>query len=133
MRQTLILSGLLVCVYRFCHRQWLQSSLDPLMARTRQQHQSGYELLYLFSLGLVIAGAIQVIGILLVSAFLILPSNIARLRTTSLRQRQIRSIMTALLTSILALILALWRNIPTGAMIVACLLVVYGVSVVGKR
>lgn len=131
--QIIVIGLILMVVYRRAYRYRLQSSLDPLMARTRQSYPLRYDILYLMMLGLLIAWSIKIIGVLLVSAFLILPSNIARLWSGSLRRRQWLAIIIALVASLIAMLLALGLDVPLGAMIVAVLIVTYGVSVMISR
>lgn len=112
-------------VYRLFSRQWYAISLHKSLARSKNITVTGHSLLYLIALWLLIGGAMKIIGVLLVSAFLVLPSNIGKLLSTTKKQWIVVSILTCLIISIAALFLARHRDLPSWASIIWLLILLY--------
>lgn len=122
-----IISTLCLVVYIFFHKQRYALSLHHSLAISKWIPVRFQSLLYLAGLWVLIWWAMKIIGVLLVSAFLILPSNIAKSISNNTLQWKITWISTALLSSIIALFMSWHLDMPSWASIVWCLAVAYWV------
>lgn len=122
-----ILSITITCIvlYIFWWRKWFAISLHKSLAKSKNISVTWWYLLYLIALGLLIGGAMKIIWVLLVSAFLILPSNIWKLLAANTRQRNIISIVACCSLSIIALFVSWHRDMPSWASIVWCMIMTY--------
>ena len=93
-----------------------------------------YELGYLFLLTLFLSQAITIFGILLVSAFLVLPANIGKHFGKSLKAMFLIAFASGILATILGLFASYLLDTSAGATMVLLLGVMFLLSVVlGKR
>lgn len=106
--------------------QWRYAwALNTEIAHSKGLSSQRVSLLYFVLLGTIIWSAMKIIGVLLVSAFLILPSNIAKLLARDQRQRVRYGIVVSLLCSLFALFFAWYYNLPAWATLVGALIMVY--------
>lgn len=117
-----------VC-YLVWWKSWYATALDRTLAISKGIWVRVSYLVYLVALWLLIGGAMKIIGVLLVSAFLILPSNIWKLIATSQPKRVYISILVGVCSSMFALFLSWHLDMPSWATIIACLLLFYAVTV----
>ena len=106
-------------------------SLNQSLAISKNIPTTFLSLLYLIAIWLLIWWAMKIIWVLLVSAFLILPSNIWKLIAVNKAQRNLISVITGLVTSILALFLSRYRDMPSWASIVGVMIITYIVVMLG--
>ena len=76
--------------------------------------------IFMILLALVIAVALKVVGILLITALLIIPAATARLFSKSPRQMVVISIFISAIAVVLGLYISLSWDLPTGPAIVVC-------------
>ncbi|HMU65782.1 MAG TPA: metal ABC transporter permease, partial [Cellvibrionaceae bacterium] len=72
------LSLLLLAVLKLAWRPWLCMALDEDLARAEGLQVDAWQLLFMVMLALVIALAMKVVGVLLITALLIIPAAAAR-------------------------------------------------------
>ena len=130
-----ILGITIVCVvlYIFWGRRWFALSLHKSLAKSKNISVTWWYLLYLMALGLLIGGAMKIIWVLLVSASLILPSNIWKTLASNRTQRSTISIMICCIISVVALFLSWHLDMPSWASIVWCMIVLYIITIIIKR
>lgn len=123
----IILSITLICIilYIFWWRKWFALSLHKSLAKSKNIAITWWYLLYLMALGLLIGGAMKIIWVLLVSAFLLLPSNIWKTLASNKTQRSIFSIVICCIISVVSLFLSWHLNMPPWASIVWCMIITY--------
>ncbi|HEY6528262.1 MAG TPA: iron chelate uptake ABC transporter family permease subunit [Cellvibrionaceae bacterium] len=71
---SLLMLGLL----KFSWRPWMRIALDEDLARAEGLHVDAWQLLFMLMLALVIALAMKVVGVLLITALLVIPAAAAR-------------------------------------------------------
>ena len=76
---------------------------------------------YMFLLALTVAAGIKIIGVILLAAFLVIPSNISKNLATNFKQMTGFSVLISALGVVLGLFLSYVFNTPSGAMIILVL------------
>jgi zinc transport system permease protein len=136
-RQDIILTGTLVGVcgilYALFWRKRYAVSLHTDLAKSTWIHTTSSQLFYLVALWILIGGAMKIIGVLLVSAFLILPSSISKVFASTKLQRNIWWVIVCTFLSIIALFLAWHFDMPSWASIVWVLIVVFFILQITKK
>ncbi|MEI6221721.1 MAG: metal ABC transporter permease [bacterium] len=74
--------------------------------------------IFMMLLGLLIAQGVQLVGVLLLSSFLIIPSNTAKIFATSFRQMLAYSVFLGVFTTIIGLFISYIFDAPSGAVII---------------
>jgi len=121
-------------LYVLFWKKWYALSLHYSLAKSKNIQLKWMYLVYLLALGLLIGGAMKIIWVLLVSAFLILPSNIWKALASHKNQRNRISSLLWVVLSIAALFLSRHLDMPSWASIVALMLVLYIlVSIIIRR
>jgi len=120
-------------LYMLFSKERYAISLHKGLAKSKNMSVKRSYLIYLIGLGLLIWWAMKIIWVLLVSAFLILPSNIWKILATSKSQRNIISIWVCLLVSISALFISWHLDMPSWASIVWLMILVYLVATIVTR
>lgn len=114
----LAVTGILIFLY---HKTFLKISLSDQLSHSIVKNKKFWHSLLIFLLALLVALAMKIIGVLLVAAFITIPSNAAKLFANSLKQTFILSTLVGLISTIFGLFLSVSLNLPSGALIVACL------------
>ena len=99
-------------------KQFLFVSYDPEMAATLGYRVAAWNLLLYVTFGIVIALAMQYVGVLLVFSYLVLPGGAGILLGRRLRSVFVVSAATAGLGTLLGFILSIAADVPTGASII---------------
>lgn len=110
----LALTSLILGLFTFFRRQLLFSSFDPTYAKISGVSVHRIQLLYQVLLALTIVASIQVVGIVLVNALLIIPASITRLFARSLSQMLWLTPAVAVGVTGLGILLSLVLDLPTG-------------------
>lgn len=84
--------------------------------------------IFMILLAIVIAVALKVVGILLITALLLIPAATARLYSKSPKQMVVTSVLVAIVAVILGLYASLSFDFPTGPAIVVCAAALFFVS-----
>jgi len=115
-----IYSGALTIVFLFSRiwRQLLSISVHEELARTDGVRVSVVRFVFILMLALVIAVAIKVVGILLITALLIIPAASARIFSRTPIQMILLSVVFAMLAVVFGLEASLYWDLPTGPAIV---------------
>lgn len=111
--------------YFVFNKRWYASSLNMEIALSKKFPLKISSFLYLVTLGIIIGAWMKIIGVLLVSAFLILPSNIAKIISNTKKQWIGWWIAISILMWIFAMFLAWHLNLPAWASIVWVLIWLY--------
>ena len=113
-------------------------AFDAESAKIKGINVSLYHLLFSISLAVAVVLGVKILGIVLVSALLIIPSATAKLFSKSFKSLVISSVVIAEITILLGLLVSYIFDLPSGAVIVVCgfglfLLTLIGRQVVEKR
>src|SRR6266542_2098360 len=98
-------------------RRWLATGFDPVTSRALGARSALPELALLVLVSLTVVASLAALGVLLVSALLVLPAASARLWTHTLRSWQLASVALAAAEGAAGLWLAVEANVPPGAAI----------------
>ena len=94
-------------------------SIDEELARVDGVAVESVRFIFMILLALVIAVALKVVGILLITALLIIPAATARLISKSPGKMVINAVLMAVAAVVTGLFLSFYWNLPTGPAIVA--------------
>ncbi len=100
------------------HKTFLKISLSDILSHTLVRHKKFWNGLLLIIFALMIALAIRVVGVLLVAAFVTIPSNSAKLITKNITASFVVSALIGTFCTFTGLFISAFWDIPTGAMIV---------------
>lgn len=126
----LILAGIFLAIF---HKTFLKISLSDVLSHSLIKNKSLFHGLLIFLLAILIALAIKVIGILLVAAFITVPSNTAKLFAGNMTQTFILSSTLGLISTLTGLYLSTLFNLPTGPLVVATLGTFWALGVIYSR
>lgn len=107
-------------------------SVNQTLARSRGVKTQVVESIFAILLAIVVALSIQWVGILIINALLVLPAAAARNVTNSVKNYHALSVLIALISGLLGLILAYWINTAAGATIVVCAATIYFFTLILK-
>lgn len=114
---------------------------DPLLAVTVHDELAAVEglpvkrlrVLQLLMMALLVAVAMKVVGVLLVTALLIIPANIARPWARTPEQMALYAALGGVSAVLAGLGVSLWQDTPTGASIVVCAVAAFILSFGARR
>jgi zinc transport system permease protein len=133
----LITAGVLVggtlALTTLLFKELLFISVDEETARAAGLPASALRYLLLTLLAVTIVSAIKVVGIVLVSAFLVIPAATAQLVAPTMRAMMILSVVFALVSVVGGLWLAWILDLPSGAAIVLLGAALFFLAAVGQR
>ncbi len=113
------------------YKEFLALTFDPEYARVQGFWVSGLNLLFVLLLVLTVVLSLKVVGIILVSAMLVIPAATAQQLARDFRQMQGLAVLFGLISSVGGIFLSYWWNTPSGATIVllaaALFFVVWGI------
>lgn len=107
--------------------------LDPVEAKIKKINITLYELLFYIIIGISVILGIKLVGVILVTAFLILPPAISSLISKSFRTFLELSIIFAVINVILGFLISNMYNLPLGASMVLCGSVIFFISFLVKN
>jgi ABC-type Mn2+/Zn2+ transport system permease subunit len=115
---TLLISATALLTILFAGKSFIAIIFDPDLARAEGIRVDAHELLFLLLLAGIVALAIKLVGIVLVTALLIIPAATAHNLTRSLSTLFIGSISISLTSIILGMLLSVVFNSASGPTIV---------------
>ncbi len=101
----------------FFGRKLLFVSLDPEQAQLLGIPVAFYELVYHFLIALTVVSGVRLVGVVLINAFLVIPSMVVSLHARSLQQLFVLTPVVAFLSVVGGLFLSVIFNLPSGATI----------------
>lgn len=107
-----------IIVWATCFNKFLLVSVNHSFARSRGVKVKFYEYLFTLLVAIVVTISIQWVGILVISAMIILPAAAARNISRNMRQYHIYSILIAVISGTVGLALSYIYGCATGATIV---------------
>jgi ABC-type Mn2+/Zn2+ transport system permease subunit len=128
-----LLVGATLILVLFFFKELLFISVDEETARASGLPATRLRYLLLTLLAVTIVSAIKVVGIVLVSAFLVIPAATAQLVAPSMRAMMALSVGFALVSVIGGLWIAWILDLPSGAAIVLLAAAIFFVAMVGQR
>ena len=126
----LILDIVIIVVVRYFYRQFLAGAFDEEFARVRGVNIELYYILMLVMISLTVVLLIQIVGLILVIALLILPTASVSLFVGSLPRIMLYSVILGSIVTISGLAVSYQPDLPSGAMIILISGAVYTMSLV---
>lgn len=124
----LILDVMVLIVVKVFYRQLLAAAFDEEYARVRGVNVETYYILMLSMVALTVVLLIQIVGLIMVIALLVLPTASVSLFVGSLPKIMFYSVILCALVTISGLALSFQPDLPSGAMIILVAGIVYSVS-----
>jgi zinc transport system permease protein len=125
----LVLSSLLliVCVafIGLTLRTQMLLTVDEPLAIARGVSVSTHRMIFIVLLSLVVGISIKAIGVLLVSAFVVIPACAARLLSRTFTNYVLLSAGLGALSAVVGMLISAWFNLPSGPSIVATQLAIF--------
>jgi len=115
---TIIFSTLILIFFLYQFHKLTLVFLDPVEAKLRKINVNFYEFLFYLILGISVILGIKLVGVILVTAFLVLPPAISVLVANSFKSFYLLSIVFALLYVLLGFLISIFYNLPLGPSIV---------------
>ena len=115
------------------YNQLLLTSVSPSLARSRGIHIRLVEGAFVVLVAVAVMLAIRWVGVLLINALLILPAAAGRNLARSSRQHALFTVLIALFSGILGLILSYYADTSAGASIVLTSAFCYALSLLARR
>ena len=125
----LVILGIVFSFYK----QFLAAAFDEEFARIRGLNVERFYILLLCMVALTIVLLIQIVGLILVMALLILPAASAVQFSNSIPRMMAVSVALSILITISGLLLSYQPDLPSGATIIVVAGVVYVLSILSKR
>ncbi len=122
-----------VILWVFFGKKMLRVTLSHEIAKSQGIQSSLYDLWYLVYLAIFIALSLKIFGVLLLWAFLVLPGNIGKIASDSLKWVFIYATIFSLLSVILWLFASYFLDTSAGATIVLLLWIIFLAFVILKK
>ena len=116
---------LFIIFWNFCFNKLNAISINQTLAKTKGINVKLYDNLFAVIIAIIVMLSIRWIGILLINSMIILPAASSRNISTNMRNYHGYSILFAIISGIVGLIISYYTNIPTGPMIVIISGIIY--------
>jgi zinc transport system permease protein len=140
-KSDLIIAGTIAVLTIFTFKnlwsEWAFATFDEELSQTDRikNKRNDYILSILLSLSIVVS--IKIVGIVLISAFLVIPPASSRLISSRFYQMTIYSIVISVLTVVIGLLASFALNLPSGAIIIlsqaAIFIIIFIIRLILKR
>lgn len=121
----LIAFGGVFLLWLLLFNKMLLISVNQSLARSRGINTLAIETIFTSVIAVIVTVGIQWVGLLIINSLLVLPAAAARNVTVNVRQYHLLSVLIALFSGLLGLILSYYWNSTTGATIVLISAVIY--------
>ncbi len=125
-----VLSIAVVAVVAVTYKQLLFITFDEQAARVARLNVTWYNTLLIVMTAVVVVGAMQILGVILVAAMLVIPVAAASQVANSFQETLVLSIIFGQLSVLGGYAFALSQSLPPGGSIVVVSIVVYALSLV---
>ncbi len=117
-RMVAVLSIVVVALVVFFYKEFLFITFDEQAARVARLNVRGYNSLLIVMTAVVVVGAMQILGVILVAGLLVIPAATASQLGRSFRETLFLSILFGQLSVLLGLFIALVASLPSGGSII---------------
>ena len=111
----------------------LVTSLNTSLANTRGMNTLLIEIIFTCTIAVIVTITIRWVGLLIINSLLVLPAAAARNISKNVRQYHLFSILIAIFSGIVGLIISYYLNTVTGATIVLVASVIFFITLLAKR
>ncbi len=127
-----IIALLTLLTFRKLWSEWAFSTFDNELSKADRINIKRNEYILSILLSLTIVLSIKMVGIVLISAFLVIPPATSRLISSRFIKMTIISIILSMITVVLGLLLSFILNLPSGAVIVLTQAAIFLLVLIGK-
>lgn len=127
-----IVLTLILVFYYFNYKNLLYSAFNQEVARVRNKKIVWIDKLFIVLAAITVVISIRAVGILLISALLVIPSLIGLRLGKSLKSTIIISAIASVIGIYLGIFSSYWFNLPAGGTIVMSMIILFGLSLLKK-
>ena len=129
-----VAGGLVLLTMLLLHKELVLMAFDPEMARVEGVPTRWLYYLLLGLIGLTVVVCLRTLGIILVTALLVVPASTGRQLTQRVSTMMLAAVVVSCLSAVAGLLASYYLNIGSGASIVLCSAVCFAASLlVGRR
>ena len=111
----------------------LVTSLNTSLANSRGMNTLLIEIIFTCTIAVIVTITVRWVGLLIINSLLVLPAAAARNISKNVRQYHLFSILIAIFSGIVGLIISYYLNTVTGATIVLVASVIFFITLLAKR
>ncbi len=130
---TAILSVVVIVVFKLFWSSWAYSAFDRDLAESDRINVRRDEYIFSMLLSLVIVISIKLVGIVLISSFLVIPAATAKLISDTFYKMTINAVIIGVISSLCGLLLSILFDMPSGAIIILSQATVFATVAIVKR
>ena len=113
--------------------QLAYATFDSELAQTDGVRVRALEYVLFASTALIVVVSAQVVGVVLMAAYLVIPAAAARLVSRSLAGMTIRAVVIGVLSTVTGLLLSYWLDVPSGSVIILIQAVLFVLAALLRR
>jgi zinc transport system permease protein len=123
---------ILIITFIFIKRQLFAITFNKDLAKISGIKTEWINAIFVFLLALIVALGIKIVGVVLLSSFLIIPPNIAKMFTSSFKGYLLLACIISVIGTVTGLFLAYFVDAPSGAVIISVFAIIFLVSILYK-
>lgn len=128
-----LILALVILFFSLFYHQLLYVSFDRVGAKVRGIKVDVFDLVLRLLTALVIVSSIKMIGMILVTALIVLPASTAKLIASSYKSMFPLSALFSLISVVVGLVASYYLDIPSGASIVISSAIILGIVALGEK
>jgi len=132
MRLVAVLSVVVTGLVAFNYKQFLFITFDEQAARVARMNVDRYNSLLIVMTAVVVVGAMQILGVILVAGLLVIPPAAASQIARDFRETLYLSVLLGQLSVVSGLVFAIVAGLPAGGSIIVVAICLYGVAVLAS-
>jgi zinc transport system permease protein len=130
---TALLSLAVIVVFKIFWSRWAYSAFDRDLAESDRINVRRDEYIFSMLLSLVIVISIKLVGIVLISSFLVIPAATAKLISDTFYKMTRNAVIIGVISSISGLVLSIIFDMPSGAVIILSQALFFSIVVVWNQ
>ena len=123
----------IIVLWSLIFNKLLVTSLNTSLANSRGMNTLLIEIIFTCTIAVIVTITIRWVGLLIINSLLVLPAAAARNISKNVRQYHLFSILIAIFSGIVGLIISYYLNTVTGATIVLVASVIFFITLLAKR
>ncbi|XVH32750.1 metal ABC transporter permease [Haloferacaceae archaeon DSL9] len=127
-----VLSVVVVALISLSHKQLLFITFDEQAARVARVNVGGYNTLLIAMTAVVVVGAMQIMGVILVAAMLVVPVAAASQVAASFAETRVLSILFGQISVLVGFAISIHQGLPAGGSIVVVAIGIYLLAIVAS-
>ena len=123
----------IIVLWSLIFNKLLVTSLNPSLANSRGMNTLLIEIIFTCTIAVIVTITIRWVGLLIINSLLVLPAAASRNISRNIRQYHLFSILIAIFSGIVGLIISYYLNTVTGATIVLVASVIFFITLFIRR